>query len=245
VITLLRAAERVTVQRHKQVVLITFPTPVAPETAQSGYGTLLSFDEHHVPPACGVSRHSSDEAEILTWMMSGTLAQDDTSGRSGVVDAGEWQLMRMARGLQHHERNASQSEWARFVRLSLRPPMARAPFSAAQVRVTLADRRRGWYLIASPDGRRGSLVLGQSVTVWAVALGSGQHVLHAIEAGRAAWLHVVRGSAELGDLLVCTGDSVGVSEAPAVSLLAREDTEVLLVDLPAPAQVLAMSEATG
>lgn len=245
-ITLRRGADRATVQRHKQVVRISFPTPLAVVGAIAsppGYGSLLALDEHHLPPGCGVSRHAADEAEILTWMIAGTLAQDDASGRSGVVDAGEWQLMRMARGLHQQERNASQTSWAHFIRLSLRPPTARAPFSASQVRVSLADRRRGWYLIASSDGRRGSLLLGQNVSVSAVALATGQHVLHALDAGRAAWVHVVRGSAEVDDLVVGSGDGLGVSNVPAVSMLAREDTEVLLVDLPAPLE--AVLGATG
>lgn len=235
-----------TVQRHKQVVRISFPTPsavVGTSASPTGYGCLLALDEHHLPPGCGVSRHAADEAEILTWMIAGTLAQEDGSGRSGVVDAGEWQLMRMARGLHQQERNASETSWAHFIRLSLRPPAARAPFSASQVRVSLADRRRGWYLIASSDGRRGSLSLAQDVSVSAVALLNGQHVLHVLNAGRAAWVHVVRGSAAVDDLVVGAGDGLGISDAPAVSMLAREDTEVLLVDLPAPFE--AVLGATG
>ena len=62
-------------------------------------------------------------------------------------------------------------------------------------------------------------------------LDPGQHVVHELAQGRSAWLHLVQGEAALGDIVLTTGDGVGLTAERAVSLTAREETEILLLDL--------------
>jgi hypothetical protein len=100
----------------------------------------------------------------------------------------------------------------------------------------VAERRGLLCVVASPDGRTGSLHVHQDIRIYSTLLDAGQHVVHELRPGRGAWLHVVSGEATLGDLVLGTGDGVGLSGEPAVSFTAREATEILLVDLPAPPQ---------
>ena len=62
-------------------------------------------------------------------------------------------------------------------------------------------------------------------------LGRGKHVVHELREGRSAWLHLVEGEVTLGDLVLSSGDGAGLTAERAVSLTAREETEILLIDL--------------
>jgi redox-sensitive bicupin YhaK (pirin superfamily) len=94
-----------------------------------------------------------------------------------------------------------------------------------------AAERRGWlFLVASPDGRRGSLRLQTDVLVYSALLETGQHLAHDLASGRSVWLHVVDGSVTLDDVVLTTGDGVGISAERAVSLTARGATEFLLLE---------------
>ena len=85
--------------------------------------------------------------------------------------------------------------------------------------------------MASADGRRDSLRVHHDILAHSALLEPGQHVVHQLEPGRRAWLHVVLGEVTLGDLLLGTGDGAGFTAERAVSLRARVESEGLLLDL--------------
>ena len=229
-ITLRRGNERHHDQRRKQEVWRTF-RPDRADALAGVFGALEILDEDRLPPGAGVARHPHRYAEIVTYVREGALAHEDSMGRSGVIHAGEFQRMTAGRGIRHSERNASRTDWAHVFQIWLRPSEAGLETSHEQKRFSAAERRGGLCVVASPDARRGSLRIHQDALVYSAMLDPGQHVIHELTHGRSAWLHVVEGEVTLGDAVLTTGDGAGVTGEPAVSLTAREETEILLVDL--------------
>jgi redox-sensitive bicupin YhaK (pirin superfamily) len=229
-ITLRRADERRHERRRKQDVWHTFG-PDRAGALGAGFGALELLDEERRPPGADVPRHPRRDAEIVTYVREGALAHEDSLGRSGVIHAGEFQRMTAGRGVRHSETNASRTDSAHVFRIWLRPSEAELEPSHEQKRFSAAERRGGLCVIASPDARRGSLRVHQDALVYSALLDAGQHVIHELSQGRSAWLHLVQGEATLGDTVLTTGDGAGVAAEPAVSLTAREETEILLVDL--------------
>lgn len=229
-ITLRRANERHHDQRRKQEVWHTFP-PDRVDALPGGFGALEILDEDRLAPGAGVPRHPHRDAEIVTYVREGALAHEDSMGRSGVIHAGEFQRMTAGRGIRHSESNASRTDWAHVFQIWLRPSEAGLEPGHEQKRFSAAERRGGLCVVASPDARRGSLRIHQDARVYSAMLDAGQHVIHELSQGRSAWLHLVQGEVTLGDTVLTTGDGVGVTSEPAVSLTAREETEILLVDL--------------
>jgi redox-sensitive bicupin YhaK (pirin superfamily) len=86
-------------------------------------------------------------------------------------------------------------------------------------------------VVASIKARRRSLRIHQDTLAYAALLDAGQHVIHELAEGRSAWLHIVQGQANLGDLLLSVGDGAGITAQRAVSFTAGEESEILLVDL--------------
>jgi redox-sensitive bicupin YhaK (pirin superfamily) len=233
-ITLRRAEERSHVRHRSREAWLTFYPDDRTASLANGFGSLEIFNEDRLAPGAGVVLHAHHDAEIVTYVREGSLAQDDAMGRSSVLHAGEFQRMTAGRGVRHGETNPSRSAWAHVFHIWVRPSEEGLALSHEQRRFCAADRRGGLCVVASRDGRKESLHLHQDVLVYSAMLDPGQHVVHELSPTRSAWLHVVRGEATLGDVVLTTGDGVGIAADRAVSLTARAETEVLLLDLGEP-----------
>ncbi|MBN1609147.1 MAG: pirin family protein, partial [Polyangiaceae bacterium] len=195
-------------------------------------GDRATFSEVRLPPGGNSRARAPEEAEIVTYVYTGALAQEDSMGRSGVLQAGEFQRTSTGRGIGHNETNASRTDWAHFFRITLRPSHAGLEYSQEQERFTAAQRRNVLCLVASRDGRRGSLRMQQDAFIYSSILDPGHHFVHELLPGRSARLHLVYGEATLNDHVVLfRGDSVDVKIEPSVSITVQEGSEILLVDM--------------
>ena len=230
-ITLRRAKERQHERHRKQETWLTFSPQDLANPVADGFGTLEILTEDRLLPGAGVPRHSHHNAEIVTYVREGALAYEDSMGRSGVVHAGEFQRMTPGRGIHHSETKASRTDDAHVFQIGLRPWEAGLDSANEQKRFSAAERRAGLCVVASPDARRGSLRIHQDALMYSAMLDPGQHVVHELSQGRRAWLHLVQGEVTIGDLVLTTGDGAGITAERAVSFTAREETEILLLDL--------------
>jgi hypothetical protein len=230
-IRLRRAQERHHGRRHRREVWLTFDRRDRADPLADGFGCLEILNEDRLPPRADVPRLPQQDAEVVTYVREGALAYEDSMGRSGVIHAGEFQRMTAGRGIRHSETNASRTDWAHVFRIHLRSSKGGLEPDREQRRFSAAERRGALCVIASPDARRGSLRIHQDVLMYSAMLRPGQHVVHELSQGRSAWLHLVQGEVTLDDVVLTTGDGAGVTAERAVSLTAREETELLLIDV--------------
>lgn len=230
-ITLRRAKERHHDSRRKHEVWLTFDAKDRTDPLADGFGALQILDEDRLSPGADLSRRPDRDAEIVTYVCGGALAYDDSMGRPGVIQAGEFRRTTAGRGRRQHETNASRNDSARVFQIRFRPAQAGVDPGHEQKRFSTADRRGELCVVASPDGRRGSLRIHQDALLYSAMLGRGKHVVHELREGRSAWIHLVEGEVTLGDLVLSSGDGAGLTAERAVSLTAREETEILLIDL--------------
>lgn len=239
-ITPRRDKERLLVQRRRQVVRRSFDPQNRADPLADGFGTLVALDEIRLPPGAGIAALPLRAADVFTYVIEGALAQEDSTGRSGVIQAGEFQRMSTGRKIRYSERNGSQADWAHIVQLWLRPRVPDGHHPLEQQRFSSALRRGLLCLVASGDGRSGSLSLHQDAFIYSAILDPGQHVVHELWPERSAWVQVLRGEARIGDLVLVSGDGIGVTAELSVSITAMDgdETEILLLDLPPTAQAL-------
>jgi quercetin 2,3-dioxygenase len=234
VITLRRATEREHDRRRKYEVWRTFPHEDGGSGLDSGFGALEGLNESHLGPGGRVPGHSRRDAEVITYVREGTVACEHPAGRSCRIHAGEFQQMTVGRGTQPAALNTSRVDSARVFQIWLHASQGGLDPSQEQKRFSAAQRRGVLCVIASPDGRKGSLRVHQDVLMHSALLEPGVHVVHELSRGRRAWLHLVEGEAILGDIVLGTGDGAGVTTDRAVSITARESSEILLLDLGEP-----------
>jgi hypothetical protein len=196
----------------------------------AGFGSLEVLEEARLPPGASMARHPPHNAEVISYVREGSLAHEDSLGTNGMVHAGEFHHRTVGTRTRHSETNASESEWTHVFRFWLRGETEFEP-SQEQVRFSVAQRRGGLCLTASSDGRQGSLRIHQDAQLYSAVLEPGQHVVHELAPGRSAWLHLVQGKVTSGDVALSSGDGAGITDERAVSLTAREQTEILLLNL--------------
>jgi hypothetical protein len=201
------------------------------DAGHMGFRSLRVINEDRVLPGNGFATHSHRDMEIVTWVLDGALEHKDSLGTSSVIRPGELQRMSAGTGVTHSEFNASQTVpvhllqiWLLPERVGLTPSYEQRAFPAGEAR----DRLR---LIASRDGREGSVTVQQDVSLYRGVLGSGARSELPLAAGRHAWLQIARGRVQLGAKTLAAGDGAALSAEPAVVLEALEDSEVLIFDL--------------
>jgi redox-sensitive bicupin YhaK (pirin superfamily) len=196
-----------------------------------GFRSLRVINEDRVAPGRGFDTHGHRDMEIVTYVLEGTLAHRDSLGSVEMLRPGELQRMTAGTGIMHSEFNPSETEPVHLYQIWLFPERRGLEPSYEQKAFPEADRRNQLRLVASPDGRDGSLVIRQDARLFLGALSEGTDVSHSLAKGRTAWLQVLRGKVKVNGLALEAGDGAAASDESGLSLRACEKTEVLLFDL--------------
>lgn len=230
-ITLCKNTERSHIRSEQHHSRLTVFPQEPPLSRSEDFGILTGFNEIRLPPGGVAAPHPRVEAEIVTYGYRGALGQEDSTGYSGVVHAGEFQHVTVGARSRRKEKNVSLTDWAHIFRISLRPSVVGLERSHEQKRFPAAQRHNALCVVASTDGRKGSLRICQDVIICSSILDPGHHLIHELLQGRSVWLHIIVGEVTLQDIVLTQGDGVGITIEPSVSLTASENTELLLVDL--------------
>ena len=196
-----------------------------------GFRSLHVLNDDRVQPGQGFGTHGHRDMEILSYVLEGALEHKDSSGGGGVIRPGEIQFMRAGSGVQHSEYNHSKSEPVHFLQIwivpdkqGLQPTYGQQPFDADAA-------KRSFVLLASKEGRDGTIQIQQDVDVWVTLLGKDERRELALAPGRGAWVHVARGSVDLNGTLLREGDGAAVSGEDRLRFLGQGPGEVLVFDL--------------
>lgn len=196
-----------------------------------GFRALRVINEDTVAPGAGFPPHSHRDMEIVTYVLEGALEHKDSTGGGGVIRPGEVQYMCAGAGVTHSEYNASKTEPIHLLQIWLLPDAA--GHRPRYEQKAFGDARRGALaLVASGDGRDGSIKINQSTDVYARILDEGAIAEHRFDAGRFGWLQLARGGLEIGGAVMQAGDGAKISEERAIAVKAlAPETEFLLFDL--------------
>jgi quercetin 2,3-dioxygenase len=196
-----------------------------------GFRALRVINDDRVEPARGFGSHAHRDMEIITYVLSGELAHKDSMGNGSVIRPGDVQRMSAGTGVVHSEMNPSRSEPVHFLQIWIVPDRSGHRPGYEQKAFPEADRRGKLRLVASGDGRDGSVSIHQDASVYAGLLEPGERVSHEPRAGRYAWVHVARGSVELNGKTLREGDGAAISDEARLDLTAKDKSEVLVFDL--------------
>jgi redox-sensitive bicupin YhaK (pirin superfamily) len=169
--------------------------------------------------------------EIITYVLEGSLQHNDSMGNGSVIRPGEVQRMTAGTGVTHSEANASETEGVYLLQIWILPNARNLTPGYEQKTFSDEEKRGQLRLVASADGRNGSVTINQDASVYATVLGSGSEVVHQLAADRHAWIQVARGAITVNGKELNQGDGAAVSAESAITISAREESEVLLFDL--------------
>jgi redox-sensitive bicupin YhaK (pirin superfamily) len=196
-----------------------------------GFSDLRVINEDRVVPGAGFPTHSHRDMEIITYVLEGALAHKDSTGTSSVIQVGDVQRMSAGTGISHSEYNASQTEPVHFLQIWIIPDETGLKPGYEQ-RAFPFDKNRGRFtLIASKQGRDGSVTVHQNVDVWSACCAPGEQATLHLKPGRHGFVQVARGAATLNGVTLNAGDGAAISQEEILEFKAVEDAEMLLFDL--------------
>jgi redox-sensitive bicupin YhaK (pirin superfamily) len=169
--------------------------------------------------------------EIISYVLEGALEHKDSMGNGSVIQTGEVQRLTAGTGITHSEFNHSKTDRAHFLQIWLLPSQENLEPDYEQKHYSAAEKRDRLLLIASSDGRDGSVTVNQDISLYATVLSNDAQVTHVVEPGRFAWVQVARGEAQLNGQTIKEGDAISVSQAGALNLVGVDNAEVLVFDL--------------
>jgi quercetin 2,3-dioxygenase len=195
-----------------------------------GFGPLRVINEDVVAPGTGFGTHGHRDMEIVTYVLEGALEHKDSIGTGEVIRPGEVQRMTAGTGIRHSEFNPSPDAPVHLLQIWLLPERNGLAPGYEQREFPLGEKDR-LYIVASRDGREGSLTIHQDVDLLAGRLSSGAVVERRLRPGRLGWLQVARGTATLNGLHLGAGDGAAIRDEPVLAITAEADAELLFFDM--------------
>ena len=197
-----------------------------------GFGPLLVINEDRVQGNQGFGTHGHRDMEIISYVLSGALEHKDSMGTGSVLHYGDVQRMSAGTGVRHSEFNHNADEKVHFLQIWIQPSQVGIPPSYEEKNFTVESKLGNLRLIASNDGREGSVLIHQDASIFATILRSGDAVEHKLAAGRIAYVHVIRGDVTVNGTALKGGDALKLTAEELVTLGNATDAEVLVFDLP-------------
>jgi len=203
------------------------------DPAQMGFGSLRVLNDDRVQPMSGFPPHPHRDMEILTYVLEGALAHEDSMGNGSTVRPGELRRMSAGTGVTHSEMNPSEKVPVHFLQIWIEPARRGLAPSYEQKAFPEGERRGRLRLLASPDGQQGSVTVHQDLRLSGGLFARGEVERHPIAPGRRAFVHLARGELRVNGELLREGDAVAVAREAELLLEGAGEglAEVLVFDL--------------
>jgi len=192
-----------------------------------GFRSLRVINEDRVEPGRGFGTHGHRDMEIISYVLEGELGHGDSMGTGSVIRPGEVQRMSAGTGVMHSEKNASAMP-VHFLQIWILPERHGITPSYEQKAFPASERENRLRLVASHDGRDGSLTIHQDVDLYTTTLRDGS-VAFDFRPNRYGWLQVARGAVTLNGEELRAGDGAAIEKESQVTIAG--DGEALLFDL--------------
>lgn len=196
-----------------------------------GFRQLRVINEDFVAPGRGFPTHGHRDMEIITYILEGALQHEDSIGNGSIIRPGDVQRMTAGTGVRHSEKNASNEEAVHLLQIWILPDTVDLEPGYEQKAFGEDERRGQLRLIASNDGRDGSVTVHQDASVFASVLGEGQSVKRDMDQTRYGWIQVARGEIKVNGQRAVQGDGAIAMGESSLEIVAETPSEILLFDL--------------
>ena len=196
-----------------------------------GFRSLRVINQDRVNGGGGFGTHGHRDMEIVSYVLEGALDHKDSMGNGSTIVPGDVQRMTAGTGVMHSEFNHSDSDPVRFLQIWIEPSQTGLEPGYEQTRFSREDKLNQLRLIASPNGRDGSVTVHQDASIYATVLEADRTLDYRLPKGRHGWLQVAGGSVKLNGVELSEGDGAAIAASNSITLQATEEAEVLLFDL--------------
>ncbi len=201
------------------------------DPAQMGFGNLRVINEDRIAPGTGFGTHGHRDMEIISYVLEGALAHQDSLGNGEAIRPGEVQRMTAGSGVRHSEFNHAQDAPTHFLQIWILPNAANIAPGYEQKAFSDAEKRGQLRLVAAPDGRDGAVTLHADAAIRAGLFDGDESAELALDPTRRTWVHLARGALTVNGQALQAGDALGLVGEAQLSLGQGQGAEVLVFDL--------------
>lgn len=198
---------------------------------QMGWGNLRVINEDRIEPGTGFGRHGHHDMEIISYVLSGELAHQDSMGNIANIPPGDVQRMSAGAGVQHSEVNRAKNAVTHFLQIWIEPDALGVAPGYAQKTVPAASKRGALSLLASPDGAGHSVSLHADARLYAGLFDGAEHAELQLPPNRKAYVHLISGQLTVNGQPLSGGDALKIENEATLTLSNGQNAEVLVFDL--------------
>ena len=196
-----------------------------------GWGNLRVINEDRIAPGMGFGTHGHRDMEIVSYVLSGVLAHRDSMGNGTSIPPGDVQRMSAGRGVTHSEFNHAPDAVTHFFQIWIEPNQRGIAPSYEQKTFPEAEKRGVLRLVASPDGRQGSVRIHADAALYAGLFDGAESFAFVLDPARKTYVHLVSGVLKVNGQRLLAGDAAKLADEDLLTLSEGEDAEVLVFDL--------------
>ena len=196
-----------------------------------GFSSLRVINEDRVAPGSGFPTHGHRDMEIVSYVLRGELAHQDSMGNGSVIRPGDVQRMSAGTGVRHSEYNHAANATTHFLQIWIEPNRQGIPPSYEERNFPAVEKRGRLRLVASPDGADGSVRIQQDARMYVALVDADETIEQRLDPARRAYVHVARGEVEVNGEKLGAGDAAMLSGESCLVLRKGKDAEVLTFDL--------------
>jgi hypothetical protein len=196
------------------------------------FGPLRVINEDRVAPGQGFGTHGHRDMEIISYVLDGELAHQDSMGNGSTIRPGDVQRMSAGTGVRHSEFNPSQTQGVHFLQIWIQPSERDIEPGYEEKRFSAEEKRGRLRLIASPDRADGSVLIHQDARVYAGLFDGAESATLDVTPGRRLYVHLARGALTVNDVELSAGDAIKITATPTAAFKNGHLAEVIVFDLP-------------
>ena len=198
-----------------------------------GWGNLRVINEDRISAGMGFGKHSHKNMEIISYVLSGELAHEDSMGNIKGIPPGDIQRMSAGSGVSHSEFNHAKDQTTHFLQIWIEPNVLEIPPGYEQKMVPPSEKRGKLRIIASPVGGNGSVKIHADAHVYAGLFDGTETATLALDPSRKAYVHLISGTLDVNDQQLQAGDALLIADEGKLEISNGKGAEVLVFDLSA------------
>lgn len=197
-----------------------------------GFGPLRVINDDWIAAGMGFGTHPHKDMEIITYVLEGEIAHKDSMGNGSTIRPGDVQRMTAGTGVRHSEFNPSPINKTHLLQIWIMPDRLNLEPGYEEKRFSMEEKRGRLRVVASPDGRDGSVKIHQDATLSVGLFDADESAQLTLSPNRLAYVHVARGELEVNGHLIKAGDALLLQAETSLAIHSGNQAEVLVFDLP-------------
>jgi redox-sensitive bicupin YhaK (pirin superfamily) len=201
------------------------------DPAYTGWGNLRVINEDYIEPGTGFGKHSHRNMEIISYVLSGELAHQDSMGNIKTIPPGDVQRMSAGSGVTHSEFNHAKDRLTHLLQIWIEPNAQEIPPGYEQKTIPATEKQGVLRLVASPTVEYGSVVIHADAKLYAGLFDGNETATLMLNPSRKAYVHLIRGELEVNGQTISTGDALLLEQESQIRITNANKAEVLVFDL--------------